>query len=461
MKRREFLKLLVARLTLAGMGIPLLAGCDEEGGEEGYGEGESVIVVGGGMAGLSAARRLHDAGYAVTVLEGRDRLGGRIHTSRMWSDVPLDLGASWVHGIDDNPLVALADEVGAERVTTDYDNHVVYDMDGEELDDETQDEIGEMVSDLRYLLIESQFYDEDYSLAEAVAEYLEEEELTATDKRYINYFLNSVVEHEFAADVSELSTQTLDGGDAFGGDDIIFKEGYGVLIDYLAEGLRIQLNQIVHTIAYDEDDGVTVVTDKGEFEADYVIVTVPLGVLKKEKIKFQPPLPTDKQEAIHGLGMGLLNKAYLRFTRRFWPQEYELMGYIGGTKGPWAEWVNMSHYFDKPILLGFNAATYARSLESLRDEAIVGDGMDVLRTIFGTGIPQPESWQITRWGLDPFSFGSYSFPAVGTDGETRESLAEAVAERLFFAGEATAEHQATVHGAYMSGQRVAEEIMDL
>ena len=96
---------------------------------------EKILVVGAGMAGLSAARILHDAGYVVTLLEGRDRIGGRVWTSRKWADAPMDLGGSWIHGVRGNPLTALADEIDAPRLPTDYDSAVLYDADGRLLGD--------------------------------------------------------------------------------------------------------------------------------------------------------------------------------------------------------------------------------------------------------------------------------------------------------------------------------------
>src|SRR5688572_22677600 len=79
-----------------------------------------VVIIGAGVAGLAAARTLHDAGYQVTVLEGRDRIGGRVWTSRAMDGIPVDLGASWIHGIDDNPVSELAEEAGVETVATDF-----------------------------------------------------------------------------------------------------------------------------------------------------------------------------------------------------------------------------------------------------------------------------------------------------------------------------------------------------
>ena len=77
-----------------------------------------MIVIGAGMAGLGAARTLSESGAQVTVFEARDRIGGRVWTSRLWPGLPLDLGASWIHGARGNPLTALADSAGARRAAS-------------------------------------------------------------------------------------------------------------------------------------------------------------------------------------------------------------------------------------------------------------------------------------------------------------------------------------------------------
>ena len=88
--------------------------------------------------------------------------------------------------------------------------------------------------------------------------------------------------------------------------------------------------------------------------------------------------------------------------------------------------------------------------------------MTTLRNIFGSTIPAPLDWQITRWADDPFAWGSYSYLAPGTSSETLKELARPVDGKLFFAGEATSsDYQSTVHGAYLSGIRAAEEIWDI
>ena len=93
-----------------------------------------VLVLGAGMAGLGAARVLQDAGIPVTVIEARDRIGGRTHTSHLWPDLPVDMGASWIHGTKGNPLTALAKELGLKVTPTTYDRSATFDENGREID---------------------------------------------------------------------------------------------------------------------------------------------------------------------------------------------------------------------------------------------------------------------------------------------------------------------------------------
>jgi monoamine oxidase len=284
--------------------------------------------------------------------------------------------------------------------------------------------------------------------------------LSGYDRRCFDFYVNTYFEHELSADISELSTLKIDDAKEFKGGDVIFLEGYDQIVTHLAQGLDIRLEHRVEELDYQL--GVSVLTNQGVFHADQAIVTLPLGVLKGGRVQFSPPLPKKKQAAIDRLGVGVLNPTYLRFPHAFWPKEPEILNYMPREKGHWAEWFNIYHYTDQPILLGYNAGNYGREVEAKSDQEIVGEAMGVLRTMYGAAIPDPEAWYITRWGVDPFAGGSYSFNAVGTSGKTRKQLAKPVQDRLFFAGEATSvDYPATVHGAYLSGQREAGRIMAL
>jgi monoamine oxidase len=189
-----------------------------------------------------------------------------------------------------------------------------------------------------------------------------------------------------------------------------------------------------------------------------VVVSVPLGVLKAGAIEFAPRLPAAKRRAIEALGMGVLNKCFLRFPRTFWPTDVDWIERVPERRGEWTEWLSFARATGQPVLLGFNAADYGRRIESASDAEIVAGALRALRGIYGE-IPEPLGHQITRWASDPFALGSYSFNALGSEPKMRDDLAASIDGRVHFAGEATSrKHFATTHGAYLTGLRAAREI---
>ncbi len=423
-----------------------------------------VLVIGAGVAGLAAARDLRAAGRRVLVLEGRDRIGGRVWTDRTWSDAPVDLGASWIQGTDGNPLTALARDLGVETVPTDYENVLVFTAAGEALDEADLAELNGALEEIIEATDEARQAaeargDDDAPLSTAMQAAMAEMDLTGEERQALEYAIASAIEFDYAADIAELSLYNWDVDQELAGDDALFPGGYDQLVQGLADGLDIRLRHVVSQIAHDAA-GVRVTTGQGAFAAGQAVVTLPLGVLKGGAVRFSPDLPARKRAAIDALGVGLLNKAFLRFPEVFWPEDADFLGYIAEAKGEWAEFLNFYKYTGQPILLAFNAAGFGRRIESLSDEAIVGQATAVLQTMFGEAIPEPEGWRITRWASDPFAGGSYSFMAPGATNADRQALAADVDGRLFFAGEATvSDHPATVHGAYLSGQRAAARVL--
>jgi monoamine oxidase len=464
MKRRDFLKLslqviLMSSIARASQAASTLIPSNAD-----------VIIIGAGISGIAAARALKAKGYNVLILEARNRVGGRIWTDNSLG-TPLDLGASWIHGINNNPIKQLADQFALKTLPTNYEARQIFDVNGTPLSDNTDTTLSDRYETIyeRVIAIQEQMLDDDLndiSWQNALTQELSKENFSSTELQELYFSLNTELEHEYGADLNELSLFNFDEGSAFKGVDHLFSGGYGQLIDKLIiDGkltLNIRLNQVVKSIDYTQSKGVKVTTDKNVFSALAVLVTLPLGVLKANTVKFIPALPQTKQNSIKKLGFGTLNKTYFQFPNCFWTEDddNELFNFISSTKGHWSEWLNIHHYNQQSVLLGFNAGKYGKDIESLSDQALISDGMQTLQKIYGKTIPSPKGYLITRWNADPYAKGSYSFIGVGASIKDYDELAKPVNNRVFFAGEATSsDYAATVHGAFLSGEREAKKIM--
>jgi monoamine oxidase len=303
--------------------------------------------------------------------------------------------------------------------------------------------------------------DEDLPLGTAIATVLDEWDLSEEEYAALLTMVSTNIELEYAADVDDLSAWWWNNDSGFRGGNALFPDGYDQVIEGLAAGLDIRLNEVVETVEYGTA-GVTVTTASGSFEADYAIVTLPLGVLKSGAVHFDPLLPAAKQAAIRNLGMSVINKMYLHFPEVFWDTDAEWISYLGDGSGAWAATLNIYAYTEEPVLLLFNSAEYGLAMEDMSDAALVEAGMEMLYTLYGADIPDPDGVLITRWGKDPFALGSYSSIYFGATPTDRSALAEPVQNVLFFAGEATSlDYPGTVQGALLSGRRAAAEIMQL
>ena len=285
-----------------------------------------VGIVGAGMSGLAAADALVRQGYDVVIWEARDRIGGRIWTdSRLGT--PLDLGASWIHGIDGNPLTELALARGVStKMTT--DSYIVRGADGRAI-----------------------------SGADA--------------PDWLDNVLT--IQHSAGADDDEINTWAYWNDSDYGGDDVVFPDGFAQLLDVFTSNLNIQFTKTLARVYLREVD-VKLEDETGEIDTfDAVIITVPLGVLKEGKIAFTPPLPAEKRQAIASLGMGVLDKVYLRYDDIFWDADVTWIATPenGLPQGQFNQWLNLYPYLGEPVIMAFNGAQPARDLAELTDAEVI------------------------------------------------------------------------------------------
>ncbi len=432
---------------------------------------EKVIVIGAGMAGIMAARTLHDAGLDVTILEARNRVGGRTHTDHSLG-ASVDLGAAWIHGRDGNPLAPLAKKLNIENGHTDFLNRSgtavqAYDEDGTPLDPAEYAHGLQLGLASFYKAAGSLLYDRPVK-RESLKDWVEHglpksEGLSHAAEQ--GFFYQSLISSEYvsAADWDELSMNDGRYIQLPGGDYLLHGGGFNVITDHLVEGLDVRLETAVTHIKQSSDQ-IILYTTRGSFTCDCLIITVPLGVLKSGNITFEPPLPAEKWEVIQRIGFGKYEKLVMRFDKFYWPKAQERFNYMSmGEPSLFHAWLNIGHYTDEPIIASYHAGRRARHINQMSDGDLVEGTVDAMQTMFGDEfgeIPAPISFARTSWETDTYSCGSYSFNHVNQASGDREMLGAAVNGRLFFAGEATHPYfYATVHGAYETGIYAAKQVI--
>ena len=338
--------------------------------------GERIIVVGAGIAGITAARQLVDAGFSVVVVEARDRIGGRIDTVSVDWPFPIERGPSFVHRASEN---FLDDELTALGVTLlpfvrtpEVRTRAGLVVDVSPLG-------AQAVAGAREWAADQQ---QDVSVERALVDSGEAGLSTTpnaeglSDADWLEYEIATRLKVETGATQSQQSAwYTTDIASA--DDDQIVVGGYSTLLTNDAEGLDLLLSSVVNRIAHD-DRGVSLRLGTGEsLSADRVIVTVPLGVLKAAAIEFSPALPFAHRGAIAALGMGVVDKVWLRFDAPFWDTAARLWTIVG-EDADFPVWINMMPLTGEPVLMGLIAAENATRLSELDDEAFLAAALTAL-----------------------------------------------------------------------------------
>jgi monoamine oxidase len=430
------------------------------------GNDSQVIVIGAGMAGLAAARALAERGVEVTVLEARERVGGRVFTQHA-TGATVELGAEFVHGRAPE-LWALIQEAGIETVERDG-TMLRAEFGGGIVEDDPQDDaMFRTLEELR-----------EYAGPDVpFAEYLAAQSMEPEDRAA----LLSYVEGFNAADAKRIGVHALAAQqvaeDAIEGDRTWHvRGGYAQLAEYLAAkvtefGGAIRLGEVVSCIAW-ERGGVRVTTGDAEYVAEKCIVTLPLGVLQRANRGGVEILPEPSAvAAAQRLAMGDATRFTMLFRRRWWRdapmaisqdklRDLSFLFTFGSVPAVW--WT--PHPEPELVLLtGWVGGPRSAALAGQDAEQMGSAACVTLARVFGVAEDDVRRELISThthdWAGDPFSLGAYSYVPAGALDAPR-AMTEPAEDMLYFAGEHTdvTGHWGTVHAALRSGLRAAAQVL--
>ena len=335
--------------------------------------GERITVIGAGIAGITAATQLRTAGFTVIVVEARDRVGGRIETVTQGWPFPIELGPSFIHATTTNTL---DDEFAALGVSTLSFSRVpevrtrsgeitVVNPVGAEAVATALTWAGEQPADVS---VERALVDSG-QLKQSTAQ----NDLGLSDADWLEYEIATQLKMDSGSTPSAESAWYAPGPPA-ADDDHVVTGGYAKLVAGDAAALDVVTSSPVTLIAYN-DAGVSLRLGAGEaLSGDRVIVTVPLGVLKDGAVEFSPALPFSHKGAIAALGVGLLDKVWLRFEEPFWDTDARYWTVVG-TDADFPVWVNMLPITGEPVLMGMVAAENAVRLAEASDEEFLASAL--------------------------------------------------------------------------------------
>jgi monoamine oxidase len=400
-----------------------------------------VVVVGGGAAGVAAARRLHEAAIDCLIVEARPRLGGRAWTVTDSSGFALDLGCGWLHSADRNPWVKIAQEQGAE-IDTSRPPWARRTLDVGFPPAEQQDFQAAIHS----------FYERVDGAADSDGD-APAANFLPPGSRW-NGLINALGSYIAGAEWDRVSAKDFDRYHDTGVNWRVIK-GYGALISACGEILAAELDCAVHAIDH-RGKRLRIETAKGVIAADQVIVTIPSALIASERIMFTPALP-DKTEAAHGLPLGLADKLFVSLEGF---EEFDQDTRVFGRTDRAATAIYQFRPLGRPMIEAYFGGRFAAELEANGDAAFFDCAVSELVGLFGNAFAaRIKPIGIHRWGADPFALGSYSCALPGfADG--RPTLAAPVDDRLFFAGEACSVHDfSTAHGGWHTGVSAAEQVI--
>jgi polyamine oxidase len=428
---------------------------------------ERVLVIGAGIAGLTVANALTHAGIECVVLEARDRTGGRLHTVDLggW---PVDLGGSWIHTPDGNPMSALARLAGVSCGSAD----LVPEMAGFDSGERRRLSAAE-TADLLGLYLEGlpaaaegllTRLGPGASMADAIESFVAAAGQAPGPARRARQMLYAGIEAE-SGDLARRQSlrwmwNELEYGGSYFGDTP--EGGYRHLVDAMATGVDVRLGWPASEIAASPDEVRVATVDGRAEEGSHVVVTVPLGVLKRGLPRFSPALPPDRLAAIGRLGFGRFEKVALRFAEPFW-RDVGLphLMVFPQDPGQWMVWaMGLDAFGGGPVMVFFVFHSAAKRLAGAGADVWVRWALGMLAEAAGRPCPEPAAAVVTSWADDPWTRGAYTHVPPGARPGDADLLGEPVGGRLLFAGEHTQSARLSyADGALTSGIREAKRLL--
>lgn len=419
-----------------------------------------VLVIGAGAAGLAAAKRLLEHGMPVTVLEARDRVGGRVLTAYDLAPFPVELGAEFIHG-DRVITWELVRQLGLQVFEDPSQYRRFFALDSRLFSVNSAEELPAGGLWAALVAAEEEWVAArrpDTTLAEALRWWVERRGLAADERLWRLWQTLAAI--GWSADLEELGVYGTDEETYEGDGERNYRvaDGYSRVVEGIVDqGLDLRLGHPVERIRWSER-GVVAVAAGETFEAACAVVTLPLGVLQAGTVEFDPPLPARLRQAIDGLRPGRAFRVALRFRGEIWPEEVGCI-FTAEPRGVW-ERPGLGYGSRLPLFTVLVGGGDAERLSALGAdgairEVIAGLSVAVGRDLSGEVVEA----RVIDWTHDPFVRGAYSFTPVGSAG-LRARLCEPVCNVLFFAGEATSTiRPGTVHGALESGYRAADAVL--
>lgn len=403
-----------------------------------------VVIVGAGMAGLSAAATLRQAGYAVVIIEARDRIGGRAVTDSALFGQPYDLGATWLHSADTNPLTPIAEKLGFAFVE-DEGELLLY-LGGKEASSEDRAALAAVHERISLDLERVASAGKDLAAAEVIGE----------GDRWAALAGAMIGPIEHGVETKHLSV--VDWYTQLGtGIEILLRNGVGALVEAFGRDAPVALGTAAKRVDW-RGPRVNVEVDGGAIDARAVLITVSNGVLAGGGLAFVPTLPVQKQEAIAATPMGLVDKIAFKLAPGVLDVAPGASLIAQGAGGAVVDCMVRPMGYD--YLVAFVGGDLAWELERQGERAAVEFVRKTLREATGVDVAKDSARaHATRWGADPWARGAVSASRPGS-AHRRSTIAEPVGDRVFFAGEACVADWATqLPGAYLSGRTAAEKIM--